>query len=85
MAEPLGDLALLQERFQKIFWGGVPFSEQSTVASSIVVINGVMTPITTESSRGIHAEINFITPANVLLRKQILLQGATIGITINLS
>ena len=81
MAVPLGDLASLQERFQKIFWGGVPFSEQSTVAFSVVVINGGPTSfITTVSNRGIHAEIGFIRQANLLEEIQ-----DNIKITINLS
>ncbi len=76
----LGDLAL---RFQEIFWG-MSYHDLSTIAFSVVVINGVMTPpITTVSGGGIHAEIGFIRQAYVLLMGQI--QGVNIEITINLS
>ena len=79
----LGHLAL---QFQKIFWG-MSYHDLSTIAFSVVVINGVMTPITTVSDgRGTHAETLFIRKANVLLMGQIQLQqGDNIAITINLS
>ncbi len=87
MAAPLRDLALLPERFQKIFWGSkyVPYSEQSTVASSVVVINEVMTPpIPTMSRSGTHAEIDFIEEAKAIPHMG-QIQEDNIAITINLS
>ncbi len=86
MAAPLGDLALLQERFHKIFCGGMLFSDSKTVAFSVVVIDGDRTLAIPTVSEGIHAEILFIKKAKAIPRmRQILLQGVNIEITINLS
>ena len=66
----------------------MPFSAQSTVAFSVVVINGVMTPpdpIQTMSGRGTHAEIDFIEEAKGLDLLMGSIQGANIEITINIS
>ena len=86
MAAHLGDLALLQERFQKIFCGGMLFSDSKTVTFSVVVIDGDRTLAIPTVSEGIHAEILFIKKAKAIPRmRQILLQGVNIEITINLS
>ncbi|XP_064402768.1 uncharacterized protein LOC135348476 [Halichondria panicea] len=86
MAAPVPlELGLLALQFQKIFWG-MSYHDLSTIAFSVVVINGVMTHAnpTVSDGRGTHAETLFIREANVLLMGQIQ-QGDNIAITINLS
>ncbi len=81
MAARQGDLGLLEERSQKIFWG-MEHRDLKTVAFSIVVIDGERREITTVNKNKIHAEILFIRQARMLMGQT---QGVNIEITINLS
>ncbi len=85
MAAPLGDLELLEERFQKIFWG-MEYHDLLTIAFSVVVIDGKRREITTVNENKIHAEIQFIEQVKTFIRSRQLIgpiQG--VDITINLS
>ncbi len=80
------DLSMLEnDKYKSIFYQKDSFSDLSTVAFSIVVINRDREEIETISSSKGHAEIAFIEKAKNLKALERLIQGATIEITINLS
>ncbi len=86
MAAPQRSLSTLDKQSQKIFWGGVPFSDQTTVAFSVVVINGKKKDaFTTASGQKKHAEIRFIERLKEILKGEMQKDNITINITINLS
>ncbi len=66
MAARQGDLGLLEERFQKIFWG-MEHRDLKTVACCVVVIDGRETRSFTTVSAGDHAEILFIEQVNTFI------------------
>ncbi len=81
MAAHLGDLGLLEEDNQKIFWG-MTHHDLSTIAFSVVVIDGERREITTVNKKKIHAEIRFIKRVEQV---ESLLMGRSVNIEINLS
>ncbi len=86
MAARQGDLGLLEERFQKIFWG-MEHRDLKTVACCVVVIDGERRSFTTVSA-GDHAEILFIKQVNTIIGEiQLIGPGPVqrVDITINLS